>query len=293
MQWHDIKGVDSQQILSLLCIPIPPHSRFAWSFRSCSKQAGFITHRYIPVNGRGTSSARHVALHPAPRDQQRGQPEQGRQQAAEQQRGETQAVFQPATQHRAEQHAAPRHQLHAPAAASLAHQPAAEATAEAGEGAGDVGQADGQAVHFLDGRVEHAHGQDRREQRQQFEVGTAERGRQQQQGGEGQQRPGTLAAGAGDHHAEGIADDEGQHQQAQAQHQVEVSLADRHRQARGVAAHEGDEVAAGEEADGIGHAGQHREAADEEQPDLAALPVQAQGLWFAQGAGMFGQHAVV
>ena len=52
----------------------------------------------------------------------------------------------------------------------------------------------------------------------------------------------------------------------QAQGQPQVAVADGDGQAGGVAAHERDEVAAGHEADGVGHAGEHRQLATSDRP---------------------------
>ena len=63
-----------------------------------------------------------------------------------------------------------------------------------------------------------------------------------------------------------VADDETGQGDAQPHQPAEVALAQRYRQARGVATHEGNEVAGGEETDGVGHACQYRQPGHQAEP---------------------------
>ncbi|MNQ99353.1 hypothetical protein D3C85_1150820 [compost metagenome] len=91
-------------------------------------------------------------------------------------------MFQHGTEYRAGEHAGPGDQLHPPAATALAEHPAAQPAAETRQGTGNVGQAHRQAIHFFHRGVEHAHGDDRRQQGWQLLVIRPGRGGAQQGG---------------------------------------------------------------------------------------------------------------
>ena len=90
----------------------------------------------------------------------------------------------------------------------------AQTAPEARQGAGHVGEADGQAIDLLHHRIDHAHGEHPGQQRQRAQGQT---GRQrQQQGQQAEQQAGALAGQPLQQHAAGIA----QHEGADGQRQV-------------------------------------------------------------------------
>jgi hypothetical protein len=89
----------------------------------------------------------------------------------------------------------------------------------------------------------------------------------------------------GQQHPQGIAQHETEDRQGQAQHQRQVGLADGHRQARGIAAHERNEITQRQQADGVGHARQHRQPGHQPQADAAAQHLQPGAAGTVQGRG--------
>ena len=73
-------------------------------------------------------------------------------------------MFEHGAQYRTGEHAGPRNQLHTPAVTALTEHPATQSASEARQGAGDIRQAHRQTIDLFHGGVEHAHGNNGREQ---------------------------------------------------------------------------------------------------------------------------------